>query len=158
MHHYFSVGLVNSGISDSTGRHQQSILGISSLVNKTSLLEDSAANFSGSLHSGTPTWMPSGRLGEPLSGARVWRNSPGLPADTKVRIDNYMERNACSPRRFFPFHSATSSYVSKLKVSVAFGSERTKDKDWRLSNGVFFTERDSRHVWFCFGGNRGRRL
>lgn len=33
----------------------------------------------------TPTWMPSSRRGEPSSGARVWRNSPGLREDTEVR-------------------------------------------------------------------------
>lgn len=34
----------------------------------------------------TPTWMLSSRLGELLSGAQVWRNSPGLPEDTEVRL------------------------------------------------------------------------
>lgn len=33
----------------------------------------------------TPIWMPSSRLEERSSGARVWRNSPGLRGDTEVR-------------------------------------------------------------------------
>lgn len=33
----------------------------------------------------TPIWMLSSRLEERLSGARVWRNSPGLRGDTEVR-------------------------------------------------------------------------
>lgn len=33
----------------------------------------------------TPTWMPSSRLGERSSGARVWRNNRGLQEDTEVR-------------------------------------------------------------------------
>lgn len=37
----------------------------------------------------TPTWMPSSRRGERLSGARAWRNSPGLQEDTEVRKLKY---------------------------------------------------------------------
>lgn len=73
--------LVNCGISDRTGRQHKSILPISSLVNNASP-GDPQANFTDSAF---PTWMPSSPLGELLSGAQVWRNRPGPPADTEVR-------------------------------------------------------------------------
>lgn len=65
-----------AGCPGCTWRHHL----ISSLINNIP-----AGGNSATLRTETPTWMHSDRLGEPLSGAQVRRNTRGLPADTKVR-------------------------------------------------------------------------